>query len=258
MKKPSLALAVIIIILFLHACNDNSFSQGNQTGPLLFIGGGALPESMYGEFIKLTDPDAKLIVIPTASGGDINVDEIIEKWHSRGFKTVEVLHTRDRNISMSPEFSETLKSARTVWISGGSQQRIADAYLGTPVENELYKLIDRGGLIGGSSAGAAIQTRLMIRGGDTLPEISRGFDLMKGAIVDQHFLKRNRLSRLISAVRFYPDLIGYGIDEGSAIVCYDNEYRIIGESYVLRVQIKNGVIEMDAFKDGDIIPIDYN
>jgi hypothetical protein len=69
MKKIILSPAVVIIILIWQSCNGNSFSQDNQTGPLLFIGGGALPESMYGEFIKLTDPDEKLVVIPTASGG---------------------------------------------------------------------------------------------------------------------------------------------------------------------------------------------
>jgi cyanophycinase len=76
---------------------------------------------------------------------------------------------------------------------------------------------------------------------------------MPGAIIDQHFLKRNRLSRLMAAVRTHPGLIGFGIDEGTAIVVYDNEYRIVGESYVLRVELVEGAIQIDAFEDGDII-----
>jgi cyanophycinase len=79
--------------------------------------------------------------------------------------------------------------------------------------------------------------------------------LLPGAIIDQHFLKRNRLSRLIAAVRIHPELIGFGIDEGTAIVVCDNEYKVIGKSYVLRVELIEGEIKIDAFEDGDIIPL---
>lgn len=254
--KKVLPSQVIILLLFVwQAVSSTALCQDAQPVPRLFVGGGALPESMYKEFLKLTGLDAKLVVIPTASSGDIDVEEINEQWHSRGFQNVSVLHTNDRKVSLSMEFSEPLRNATAVWFSGGSQQRIADAYIGTLVENELYQVLQRGGIIGGSSAGAAIQTRLMIRGGDTLPKISTGLDLIPGAIVDQHFLKRNRLSRLIAAIRIHPELIGYGIDEGTAIVIYDNEYRIVGGSYVLRVQMKDGVINIDAFEDGDTIPL---
>ena len=82
-----------------------------------------------------------------------------------------------------------------------------------------------------------------------------GLELLPGAIIDQHFLKRNRLSRLIAAIRTHPGLIGFGIDEGTAIVVCDNEYRIVGRSYVIRVELVDGAIKIDAFKDGDIVPL---
>ena len=82
-----------------------------------------------------------------------------------------------------------------------------------------------------------------------------GLELLPGAIIDQHFLKRNRLSRLIAAVRLHPELIGFGIDEGTAIVVSDNEYKVVGESYVLRIELVEGEIKIDAFEDGDIIPL---
>jgi cyanophycinase len=95
----------------------------------------------------------------------------------------------------------------------------------------------------------------MIGGGGNEPKISTGLELLPGAIIDQHFLKRNRISRLIAAVRIHPELIGYGIDEGTAIVVCGNEYKIVGNSYVLRVEVIEGEIKIDAFEDGDIIPL---
>ncbi len=231
-------------------------SQDAHPAPKLFIAGGVLPESGYADFRKLTRPGARLVVIPTASSGDINVEKIKEQWKSREFPNITVLHTRDREVASSNVFSEPLRTATAVWISGGSQSKIADAYIGTTVEKELYLLLQRGGIIGGSSAGAAIQSRVMIAGGKKVPEMSTGLDLLPGAIIDQHFLRRNRLSRLIAAVRLHPELIGFGIDEATAIVISDNEYKVVGKSYVLRVELIEGKIKIDAFEDGDIIPLE--
>ncbi len=248
-------IIVIVAFIIAPAIISSASNQDIQPAPKLFIGGGSLPETMYEEFLKLTGPDAKLVVIPTASSDDIDVEEIQNIWHSRGFLNITVLHTNDREVASFTEFTEPLRTATAVWFSGGSQSRIADAYIGTPVEKELYQLLQRGGVIGGSSAGAAIQSRVMIRGGGKEPIISTGLELLPGAIIDQHFLKRNRLSRLIAAVRIHPELIGFGIDEGTAIVVSDNEYRIVGKSYVLRVELVEGVIKIDAFEDGDIMPL---
>lgn len=256
MKKARYGLIVGILTLFFTPFTINLLNaQDVQPKAKLFIGGGALPEPMYQEFLKLTGPEAKLVIVPTATGREVEADKIQEQWKARGFSDITVLHTRDREVASSPEFYAPLQSATAVWFSGGSQSRIADAYLGTPVEQELYHLLDRGGIIGGSSAGAAIQTKTMIKGGKGQPEISTGFELLPNAILDQHFLKRNRLSRLISAIRSHPDLIGYGIDEGTAILVFDKEYKIIGESYVLRVAMVNDQIQIDAFEDGDVISL---
>lgn len=253
MKKVLAAVIMALVVLFL---NDTVRGQDAQFAPKLFIGGGALSEEMYMEFCKLTGTDAKLIVIPTATSRAVEKEKIEERWRSRGIKEVSVLHTTDRSVASSDEFIAPLKTATAVWISGGSQYRIADAYLNTPVEQELYKLVQRGGIIGGSSAGAAIQSRVMIRGGKTEPQISTGLDLLEQTIIDQHFLKRNRLSRLIAAVKAHPKLMGLGIDEDTAIIVGDKEYRVIGKSYVIRVELVDGAIQIDAFEDGDAIPID--
>ena len=99
----------------------------------------------------------------------------------------------------------------------------------------------------------------MISGGSgDQPKIATGFELLPGAIIDQHFLKRNRFSRLTAAVRTHPGLIGFGIDEGTAIVVADNEYKIVGKSYVLRFQMIEGEIKIDAFENGDTVPLTDN
>ncbi len=242
------------LILFLSIILPG-IGQDTQKNPKLFIGGGALSENMYLEFSKLAGPDANLVVVPTASSREVDAEKIQKLWQSRGIAEVSVLHTRDRAVASSDEFVKPLKKATAVWFNGGSQQRIADAYLGTPVEDEIYQLLQRGGIIGGSSAGAAIQSKVMITGGKTEPKITSGMDLAKGVILDQHFLKRNRLSRLMSAVRTHPELIGFGIDEDTAIIVSGDGYKVIGASYVIRVEWVEGQLKIDAYENGDIIPI---
>ena len=255
MKKVVLVLFIIVTIIVDRSINPTARSQDVSLAPKLFVGGGALPEAMYEEFIQLTGLDAKLVVIPTASSREVEIEKIKDQWRSRGLKEISVMHTIDRNVASSAEFIEPLRTANAVWFSGGSQQRIADAYLGTPVEDELYELLKRGGVIGGSSAGAAILSRVMISSGNDPPKITTGLRLLPGAIIDQHFLKRNRLARLISAIRSHPDLIGLGIDEGTAIIVSNKEYKVVGGSYVLRIELIDGSLKIDAFEDGDIIPM---
>jgi len=193
MKKVLSVLIIMIVALIVNTSISSAANcQDDQHAPKLFIGGGALSETMYMIFVTLAGPDAKLVVIPTASKGEPDVEKIKQLWQSRGIREVSVLHTNDRKVASSTGFTEPLRTATAVWFSGGSQQRIADAYIGTPVEEELYRLLERGGIIGGSSAGAAIMSRIMIMGGKSQPKISTGLDLMPGAIIDQHFLKRNR------------------------------------------------------------------
>jgi cyanophycinase len=257
MKQVVQVIIIVVLAGLINVFGINLPASGQNVQPaskLVICGGGDLPDTVFNEFRTLAGSDAILVVVPTASKNDINVEEVQELWQSRGFREVRILHTNDREVASTEKFFEPLKTATAVWFSGGSQQRIADAYIGTLVETELYKLVQRGGVIGGSSAGAAIQSRVMIKGGDTQPKISTGLDLLPGAIIDQHFLKRNRLNRLIEAVRVHPELIGLGIDEGTAIVVSDGIYRILGSSYVLRVEMVEGTLQIDSFEEGETVP----
>jgi len=106
-----------------------------------------------------------------------------------------VLHTRSRDKANTTEFVAPLRHATAVWFEGGQQSRLAAAYVGTEVERELYAMSDRGGVIGGTSAGAAIMSRVMVEGGNPEPRMGTGLDLLPGTIVDQHFLVRGHPHR---------------------------------------------------------------
>jgi len=250
-QRPGLLLFAVLLIV---TCLAGGADDADRRSPKLFIGGGGVMGSLYEEFIELAGPDARLIVIPGAQDQP-DPQAHRKRWQARGFEHVAVLHTPDDEVAASAEFAEPLKSATAVWISGGVQQHLAKRYVGTPVETELINLLERGGVIGGSSAGAAVQTKAMVFGGTVHPQVGRGFDLLPGAIVDQHFLKRNRLQRLIDAVRDNPELVGYGIDEATALVVHEGKMRVIGKSFVLRIKIVDEKLRVDAFKNGDTLPL---
>ena len=148
MKVNSIRRWICLALMITLLNSPMVLSQTAPSLPRLFIGGGALPDAMYDEFARFAGTEGLLVVIPTATGREVNEVKIKADWLSSGFKSVAVLHTRDREVAAAQEFSEILKEASAVWFSGGSQQRIADAYLGTPVEEEIYKLAKRGGVIG--------------------------------------------------------------------------------------------------------------
>lgn len=205
------------------------------SGSLVICGGGKLPAALFAEFLKLAGGDeARLVVIPTASRKPRKLDpeKIRERWRTRGAEFVSVLHTRSRKEANRESFAKPLKRATGVWLSGGAQSRIADAYLGTAVEREIYALLARGGVIGGTSAGAAIQSRTMIARGNPDVEVEVGFDLLPGSVVDQHFLTRNRKPRLIRVLRDHPGLVGFGIDERTGLVVAGRQLRVLGDSTV--------------------------
>lgn len=205
-------------------------------GPLVIVGGGGLPDSAIEFFRKEAGGEkAKLVVIPTASQ---SADEpgsresLIAEWKASGFPEVAVLHTRSRHEADSEAFVLPLTLATAIWFGGGDQSKIAEAYLGTRVESEIMALHRRGGVIGGTSAGAAIQSKCMITGGQETADVAQGFDLLPGAVVDQHFLARNRQSRLKGVIDSKSSLFGVGIDEGTALLVKGRNMRVVGKSSV--------------------------
>jgi len=213
------------------------------SGTLFICGGGRIPDKVLNEFVRLAGGrNASIVIITTASetaeSGD--VDKNIEFWRRQQLTRLSIMHTRDRQIADDPKFSEPLATATGVWFIGGHQQRITDAYLGTRTEEALKAVLNkRGGVVGGTSAGAAIMSQVMIRGshldpesGQQIPEIGHGLGFLPGTLVDQHFHKRKRHGRLVHALAQYPKLVGFGIDENTALVVHGRKIRVMGDSSV--------------------------
>jgi cyanophycinase len=207
-------------------------------GALVICGGGGIPESVRDRFVELAGGRrARILIIPTAHqlADGPGAEAVLEPWREKGVTSVQLFHTRSRDAANDAEFVRPLSEATGVWFGGGRQSWLTEAYLGTEVERQLKALLDRGGVIGGTSAGAAIMTRVMIARGRTKADVTQGFDFLPGAVVDQHFLKRNRLGRLLSVLTDHPDLIGLGIDERTALVVNirDQIVNVMGDSYVV-------------------------
>lgn len=233
MVTPILLLALVpptAIAQEGQAARDAGVGNG---GSLVICGGGRLDNSIIARFIELAGGrEAKLVVIPTASQRADKADHetLLSSWRRHQPASLTVVHTRDRERANRPDFVLPLQQATAVWISGGSQSLLAEAYVGTRVEQELHALLGRHGVIGGTSAGAAIMSRTMIALGNPNPVIKQGLGLFPDAIIDQHFLVRKRQPRSIKAVSDHPHLFGVGIDEGTAVEVSGNQMRVLGDS----------------------------
>ncbi len=231
-------LGLVVFLLMVGASfaeESLGSSASRHEGKLVICGGGQLPEDIFEHFINAAGgKTANLVVVPTASefADHFPVDYYLAAWKQRGVETVRVLHTRSSREADDEQFVAPLRSATAVWFHGGYQSRLSEVYVGTRFEAELQALLRRGGVIGGTSAGAAIMSRLMIAGGKADPRTGVGFDLLPDAVIDQHFLQRNRQPRLRSVVERHPGRFGVGIDEGTALIVQGTRLAVLGESVV--------------------------
>ena len=213
---------------------------GPPNGSLLIAGGAMRDPAIRERFFELAGgADAPIVIIPTASGRkDYSEDNAgLAEWKSAGATNLTSLHTTDRSVANTDKFVAPIRDARAVWFSGGRQWRLADAYLKTKVHDELWALLERGGVIGGSSAGATIQGEYLARGdsnGNTIMmgDHEQGLSFLKNTAIDQHLLRRNRQFDLIEIIRAKPELLGIGIDENTAIIVAGDSFEVIGQGYV--------------------------
>ncbi len=232
-------------------------------GTRFLVGGGKTSDAVYQRFVDLCGgATARIVLMPGASGSadeETARQRTLERWRKdHPGVHFEVLHTRDRAIADREDFTAPLRAATGVWFGGGAQERLAAAYVGTRVERELQELLRRGGTVGGTSAGTAIQTRTMIQEGMDPPVIAQGFDLLPHAISDQHFLARNRLPRLVQALAARPGHFGLGIDEGTAVEIRGREMLVHGASKALLVLAagtgrKQRTVELAAGDRADLV-----
>ena len=233
---------VIHAILYVaaHTICIHAQEIGPANGSLVIAGGAVRGEIIIKRFLDLAGgADVPIVVIPTAGGGE-TYDQYwrgLRQFKAAGATDLTVLHTKDPKVANTVEFVNVIKMARGVWFSGGRQWRLADSYLNTNVHDELWKLLERGGVIGGSSAGATIQGSYLSRGDTKTNTIMMGdhevgLGFLKNSAIDQHLLRRNRQFDLIEIIKAHPDLLGIGLDENTAIVVRGDQFEVIGQSYV--------------------------
>ena len=245
MKHQTL-LPFFAVALLLQSCVTVETKQpatlGPSNGTLVIVGGGMIPQVIFERFFEgAGGHDARIIVVPTA-GSAAEYDESfrgVAMFKQAGATNVHLLHTRDRNVANSDEFVAVLSDATAVWFGGGRQWRMADAYLGTKTEAAFHDVLKRGGVIGGSSAGATIQGSYLVRGatkGNHImmsPGHEQGFGFIQNCAIDQHLLARKRKNDMLPVIRKHSHLLGIGIDESTALVVRGNTAEVIGKSKAL-------------------------
>ncbi|KAL7806801.1 hypothetical protein V8C44DRAFT_338300 [Trichoderma aethiopicum] len=214
---------------------------GPENGNLVIVGGGTLDDSILQKVIDLAGGnDSSIVVIPTAQG-DPSYDQNAanaDDFRRLGSKSVTVLHTYDPEVANTEDFVQPLLNATGVWFGGGRQWRLVDAYAGTLTERKIRAVLDAGGVIGGSSAGASIQGDFLARG-DTqsnnliIGDHQQGFAYVKNVAIDQHVLVRNRHFDMLNVLKYKPGILGIAINENTAVHVSKNTAEIFGASYAI-------------------------
>jgi len=244
MKKVLITFLSLLLALSLYA-------QPKVKGYLFIIGGGHWSESMMKKYIELTKKfnRGKIVIFPMASSMPEEVGpELVEEFNNLGAQEVEY-HILNREQATKEEYLKILDDVGGVYFSGGVQSRLTDILVNTQIHHKLLEIYQKGAAIGGTSAGAAVMSKIMIVGdekrkveeGHTFEAIladnivtSPGFGFIETAIIDQHFVTRKRHNRLISLMVENPDLIGIGIDESTAIIVKPDEtFEVVGEKNVI-------------------------
>jgi len=207
-----------------------------EKGTLVIVGGGGTTQKIMDAFLTAAGgKDALIVVIPTTETAGPGDAAYLRKF---GATNVKVLFTTDRKLANDPTFSEALMKAGGVWFGGGRQWRFVDSFEGALVQKRCHEVLARGGAIGGSSAGASIQSEYMPRGhplGNTVMAAEgyeKGFGFLPGCAVDQHFFARERRADMTGLIQKYPQYLGIGIDESTAIVVTGSTAEVMGRSRV--------------------------
>ena len=256
-SRPPLSMQIrrtltLLLVLVLSGAPVPIYAQPAADGPpdttavpngTLMLAGGGIDADLYKTFVRLAGgTDAEIVYVPTAA-------ETVDLDSTRAFvrknaaqvgaspENMTVLHTRDPEVADTDSFAAPLETADAVWFSGGRQWRLVDAYAGTETLDGFWSVLERGGAIGGSSAGATIQGSFLVRGDTETNEImmgdhQEGFGFLPQSAVDQHLLARDRQYDLIPVIESHPQLLGIGIAEKTAVVVRGDTLRVVGESKV--------------------------
>jgi cyanophycinase len=208
-------------------------------GTLVIVGGGGLTPEIAKRFIDAGGGEnGEFIVLPISMPDPIRTQTEQLFIKKMGAKNVTVIPYREQKELEDPKVIETLKSATGIWFGGGRQWNFVDAYEGTKLPALFQDVLKRGGVIGGSSAGATIQGDYLLRGAPAGPQImmcegyEKALGFLPGVAIDQHFSARNRFQDMTGFIAKYPQFLGIGIDETTALVVQNSTAEILGKGKV--------------------------
>jgi cyanophycinase len=232
-------VAVLLLAAPVHA---------QSPGAIVAVGGGGTTETIVQRTLALAGGrDAVVVVLPQSSALANAGDSSVKMWLAAGVKSARTLDFGE------PGAREVLAAASLIWIPGGDQNRFMKAITGTGLDDVIRARHRAGVVVGGTSAGAAVLSALMITGeadlhslGAGTTVLGKGLGLWSGGIFDQHFLQRQRNNRLLSAVLDHPDLIGVGIDEATAVILRDGQLEVVGRSAVVVYDPRAAKVEKGA------------
>jgi cyanophycinase len=238
-------------------------TSSNANGHLVIIGGGKRPERVMKKIIELAGGNqAKILVIPNASGVPLEVGpEQAEQFRELGAVNTDYLFV-SRLDADNDSTLKKLENVTGIFLSGGDQRRLTETFLGTKFLERMREIYSDGGVISGTSAGAAVMSEIMITGDELKYENPKsafatiekenikhteGFGFVKSAIIDQHFIYRKRHNRLMSLVCENPELLGIGIDESTSIIVYpDDKLEVLGDWQVIIYDAKQSEINTSS------------
>lgn len=227
--------------------SEGAPEYGPPKGHLVIIGGNVSETSgLIQKFIELAGgPTKKFVIVPTNGGnrnadGSLkvyNADQVLAPWRKRGLANVVMLHTADPKVADTEAFVQPLRDADGVWFDGGRQWNGVDSYMGTRALDEFRHVLDRGGVIAGSSAGATIQGDYLVRGDTSGPQVvmtkeanhQHGFAFLRRSAIDQHINTRLRWDDLIAVIKAYPNLLGIGLSEDTGIIVTGDRFEVLGK-----------------------------
>jgi cyanophycinase len=214
-------------------------------GPLVVVGGGGTGPAITSKALELAGgPNAKALIVPQATTSPKSGLESAKMWLERGAREVAVLDVADPAAAR-----KAIAAADLIWMPGGDQNLLTAALQKADLVAAIRDRHRKGATVGGTSAGAAVQSGVMITGDAPLNTIRRGatvtadgLDVWPGVIVDQHFTRRQRFNRLLAAVLDRPQLVGVGIDEGTAAVVTGSKFEVIGVGQVLVIDARKAAV----------------
>lgn len=233
------------LLLLTAFCVSSTTSDAAEPGALMIVGGGGTPDVVIAEAVRLAGgQQANVVILPQASSAENRGTSSAEMFRQHKVTNVKVIE-----LDSPAAARAAIAAADLIWFPGGQQSKLMDALVAAEIDSLIIKRHCDGAVIGGTSAGAAVMAADMIprapkkaalRAGNT--PIAKGLGLADSLIIDQHFVERNRMNRLLSAVLDRPNRVGVGIGEKTAIVVRGQRFKVLGEGSVIVVDARKAEV----------------